>query len=187
MRYTEILFIGVLLFLCCAKPTLAESGSLHEIEMQWTDNEGREVTLKNYAGKEFLLTMVYTRCPHVCPVTMNILKRLKADFARAGRPVSVAAITFDPEADDVKKLSSFKETYAVGDRDWHLLRGSMDDTRALAALLGINFSKDPQNGLITHSSRIVFVSSSGEIVSRLDGLQGDTAEFVERVVMGEKR
>ncbi|MEZ0496316.1 SCO family protein [Sphingomonas sp. IW22] len=80
-----------------------------------TDQNGRQVSDRDLAGKWRVMYFGYTFCPDVCPVDMaNITAGLKAfektDPERAARVVPVF-VTVDPQRDDPAALKQFVSNF----------------------------------------------------------------------------
>jgi protein SCO1/2 len=59
-----------------------------------------------------------------------------------------------------------------------MLRGNPDDTRELAALLGVNYRKDA-SGQFAHSNLITVLNGAGEIVFQQPGLNLPPEDVIE--------
>src|SRR3954452_3323939 len=64
-----------------------------------TERSGKPVTKADLAGKVWVASFVFTRCPGPCPAVTATVARLQADLA--GDPgVRFVTFTVDPERDD---------------------------------------------------------------------------------------
>ena len=61
--------------------------------------------------------------------------------------------------------------------NWSFLVGSEEDTRTLAMLLGIKYSRNPISGDIMHDNKIVLLNGTGEITKELLGLDASIEDF----------
>ena len=64
-------------------------------ESALTDDDGRTVTLRQFAGKPIVLALVYYQCPSLCSMILNNLARVTAQAnLRAGVDYQVLAVSF---------------------------------------------------------------------------------------------
>ena len=102
-----------LLLAACSSPAAAPplEGASMGGPFTLTDQNGRRVSDRDFAGKSRLIYFGYTFCPDVCPVDMQVigagLRRFEAeDPARAAR-VQPIFITVDPARDTPAVLRQF--------------------------------------------------------------------------------
>ncbi|MBF0488447.1 MAG: SCO family protein, partial [Nitrospirae bacterium] len=61
-----------------------------------TDDKGNAVTLSKYAGKPFILSIIYYRCAQSCPVlNEGLAAALKDAKLRLGEDYNVITLSFD--------------------------------------------------------------------------------------------
>src|SRR5438552_19150932 len=64
-----------------------------------TDQDGRSIRLSQFHGKLVLLTVFYTKCTDVCPLTIAALSRVQRELIRRhwwGTAIVFASLTADP-------------------------------------------------------------------------------------------
>lgn len=71
------------------------------------DHNGRPVSLESYRGKPVLLFFGYTRCPDVCPTTLNKLTKGIQDAGGDADDIQVLLITLDPANDTPDALKKY--------------------------------------------------------------------------------
>jgi len=71
------------------------------------DQDGRHVSLDSYRGKPVLLFFGYTRCPDVCPTTLNKLTKAMKDAGGDAEDIRVLLITLDPANDTPGTLRKY--------------------------------------------------------------------------------
>ena len=146
-----------------------------------TDQNGKSVTDKAFAGRYRLMYFGYTFCPDVCPNDVGYISRGLAAFETArperGLRVTPIFITVDPERDDVAAMKAF--TSAFHPR----LVGLTGDPAAIAAAqkaYGIYARKvatsDPENYLVDHFAVIYLFGPDGAPIAFLP--HGSTADDV---------
>ncbi|HYW11283.1 MAG TPA: SCO family protein [Longimicrobium sp.] len=71
------------------------------------DQDGRHVSLDSYRGKPVLLFFGYTKCPDVCPTTLNKLTKAMRHAGGGARDIQVLLITLDPANDTPGTLRKY--------------------------------------------------------------------------------
>ncbi len=152
--------------------------SLYQLESRWTSDHGKEIKLGALQGRLQVLTLFFTHCEFACPIIIHDLQRLEAALPPSLRgQVDFLLVSLDPDRDSVATLRAFRDLRKLPLSNWTLLRGSHDDVRELAALLGVNYQKDAR-GQFAHSNLITVLNPAGEIIHQQIGLNQDPAETV---------
>lgn len=160
-----------------AADTLA-SGSLYQSDVTLTDQNGHAFHLADLRGQPVLISMFYASCQMVCPM---IFETIKATLAKGGKPVQdgvrVVMITVDPERDSVAALKQTATAHGAGDH-WQIARTDSSGTRAVAALLGVQYRR-LASGDFNHSSTILLLDAEGRINARTNTLGATDPKLVE--------
>jgi protein SCO1/2 len=144
--------------------------SLYQVESTWTTDEGRQIKLSALRGKPQVFAMFFANCQYTCPITINDLKQIAAAIPENLRnKVGFTLVSFDSERDTPQVLRTMRKQRGLEADNWTVLRGDPDDTRELAALLGVNYRKDA-SGQFAHSNLITVLDGEGEIVFQQPGL-----------------
>lgn len=157
-----------------------EAANLLESKSKWVDSEGTKKKLADFKGRPTLVAMVYTSCPHACPMTVNKIKKILADFEKEKiLDAQVILASFDSEKDTPEQLSKFSVKQGLDRKIWHLL-SPIDDKQAreLSVLLGVNY-KSLGDGDFSHSNIITLLSPTGEILSSIQNLNADHTVLIE--------
>ncbi|HEU0013153.1 MAG TPA: SCO family protein [Longimicrobium sp.] len=93
------------------------------------DHDGRRVTLDSYRGSPVLLFFGYTRCPDVCPLTLQKLVRATRQAGRRARGVRILLVTIDPARDTPPVLKQYAARFSPA------VTGLTGDSASLAAAL----------------------------------------------------
>ena len=161
-----------------ALASLAGAGrSLYQAPLAWRNDRGESVTLDRFQGTPVVLTMVFTSCQATCPLTMGKLVEIQKKFDREKIAAEFVIVSFDPARDTPERLAAYRKSTNHQNPNWTFLVGSEEDTRMLAMLLGIKYSRNPETGDIMHDNKIVLLNGSGEISKELLGLDASIEDF----------
>ncbi|MCJ2050210.1 SCO family protein [Methylobacterium sp. J-070] len=75
------------------------------------DQDGRNVTERDFAGATHLLFFGFTHCPDVCPTTLQQISDVLAALGPKGERMRVAFVTVDPERDDPASLKTYLSSF----------------------------------------------------------------------------
>lgn len=137
-----------------------------------TDQTGRRVSDRDFAGKYRIIYFGYSYCPDVCPVDVQNLagglRRLeKSDPALAARIVPIF-ITVDPDRDTPAVLKQFVGAFhprMVG------LTGTSEEIAAVASEFAIYFRKQPAAAgggyMVDHSRQAYLFDPAGKPLALL--------------------
>ncbi|AXJ95198.1 SCO family protein [Sphingomonas sp. FARSPH] len=152
-----------------------------------TDQDGRTVTDRSFAGKYRIMYFGYTFCPDVCPTDMATVGQAmtlleKKNPALAGRIVPIF-VSVDPERDTPPVLKRFVAAFSpkmVG------LTGSPQTIAAVAKAFGVFSGKgatQPGGGyLVNHSRATYLMDTDGKPLALLPADKGPqaVADEIER-------
>jgi len=148
-------------------------GSLFDLPLALTDQDGRARHLSDLRGRPFVASMIYTRCTSVCPRLTEDLKNLERALPSRDRArVRFVLFSLDPEHDTPAALRAFAAEHGLDPGRWTLLATHADDLRTLAAVLGVRYRPD-EGGQIAHSALIAVVDGEGVIRHRQLGTGND--------------
>jgi protein SCO1 len=153
------------------------SRSLYQAPLTWRNERGATVALERWRGTPVVLTMVFTSCQATCPITMGKLKAIQDQFDREHVAAQFVIVSFDPIRDTPEKLAKYRIDTGLQHPNWTFLVGSEEDTRTLAMLLGIKYSRNPTSGDIMHDNKIVLLNGEGEVTTELLGLDAPIEDF----------
>ncbi len=154
-----VLLLSLLLG-ACGQAAPAEDPPLRGSRMggpfSLTDQNGRRVTERNYAGQYKLVYFGYTYCPDVCPVDLRVLgaglRRFEQSDPARGAKVQPIFITVDPARDTPPVLREYVANFhprLVG------LTGSADEIARVARDYGASYMRregaTPGSYLMDHS------------------------------------
>lgn len=150
-----------------------------------TDQNGRTVTDRDFAGKYRLVYFGFSYCPDVCPVDLAVLGQgvrafEKSDPAKAARLVPLF-ITVDPARDTPAELKKFAAAFHPR---LVALTGSEADIAETAKRYAIAYSRQPgasaESYTVDHSRMAVLYGPDGAPIAIVPHDEGPAA--VEKVL-----
>jgi protein SCO1/2 len=149
-----------------------------------TDQDGRTVTERTYAGRYRIMYFGFTHCPDVCPTDLAVigqaLRRFeKSDPARAAR-VAPLFVSVDPERDRPAVLKEYVAAFhprLVG------LTGTARQLADLGRRYGIYYGKEPTGSgggyNVNHTRLALLFGPKGEPIAILPSEEGAAAVAAE--------
>ena len=137
-----------------------------------TNQDGKQITLRQYRGRALLVTFIYTRCP-----LPDYCTRMSTNFAALARALQgeaelrqsahLLSVTLDPEYDTPKVLRSYgaahTENYGQEKfESWELATGRPEEIKRLAQFCGLTYMRE--NDQIVHALRTALFGPDGRVV-----------------------
>lgn len=149
--------------------------SLYQLDAAWTDQTGAAAQLQQLRGRPVVMTFVYTYCGATCPLLVHNMKLIgQALSPEAQAQTAFVLVSLDPERDTPEQLQKFARAHGLDRSAWTLLRGDLEDVRALAASVSVGF-RNQSDGQIAHANLLTILNAEGEVVQQVPG-SGATAE-----------
>jgi protein SCO1/2 len=149
-----------------------------------TDQNGRQVTDRNFEGKYRLVYFGFTYCPDVCPVDMQVIgqamRQIEKSDAGLAERLQPIFITVDPERDKPAVLKEYVSSFhprTIG------LTGTSEQIADVAKKHGIFFQKADEGGAseyqMDHSRILLLFGPQGEPLAILPHDEGAEAVAAE--------
>ncbi len=116
------------------------TGAEYARQLDLTDANGQRRTLADFKGKVAIVFFGYTQCPDVCPTTLTEIAAAKKQLGADGDRVVGVFVTVDPERDTPEVLKAYVGSFGP---DFVALRGSPEETQAVAREFKVFFAKEP--------------------------------------------
>ena len=144
-----------------------------------TDASGKGITLHELHGKPLVLSLIYTSCYQICPMTTRHLSKVveKARKTLGKDKFSVAILGFDSQFDNPQAMKHFARKQGIDDADWYLLSADADTIATLTKELGFMFFTSP-NGF-DHVVQATVIDADGLIYRQVYGEVFETPLLVE--------
>jgi len=177
--FTFVALLAALLLGACSSPSASPplEGASMGGPFTLTDQNGRRVSDRDFAGKYRLIYFGYTFCPDVCPVDMQVigagLRRFEAeDGARAAR-VQPIFISVDPARDTPAVLRQFVAAFhprMIG------LTGSEAEIAQVAREYRIYYARGEASAgagyMVNHTRMAVLYGPEGQPIAMIPYDQG---------------
>ena len=148
-------------------------GQYLPLDAEFTDSEGRKVTLGDVLGAPTMILPVYFSCPNVCHILQGAMARVLPEVALApGAELNIISLSFD-ENDTPEVAARNKRNFAAALRGgfpaqhWRFLTGDKHNIDRTMDALGFRFQRMGQD--FAHAVVVVAVAPDGKIVRYLYG------------------
>ncbi|MEG8946155.1 SCO family protein [Rosettibacter firmus] len=141
-------------------------------------------------GKVTLVTMIYTHCPDICPMTTHNMQLVESKLSKDELDkVHFVVITFDPNRDTPYVLKKYAEIRDINFNRWSLLSGNEQSTKEVLLKFDINAipidsSYDEKGNLsyyFIHTDRISLIDQKGQLRKNYTGSIADINEIVNDI------
>jgi len=159
------------------------------------DQDGRPFGSAELRGRVYIASFFFTRCPSICPMLMQSVKRLQDGYREKGIDgIRLVSVSVDPEHDTPERLGAYGEDLGADPARWALLTGELEAIRALASdgfKVPVGSPEAGPGGLvdIAHTGKLVLVDPEGGIRGYYDTDRMGLDEVFHRAqhVLREKR
>ena len=145
-----------------------------------TDGDGNTVRLRDdYSGRPLVISMIFSSCHHVCPMTTKHL----ATSVRAARDAlgadsfDVVTIGFDTANDTPEAMRTFAKEQGVSAERWRFLSGSEETIRQLSNDLGFIFFPTPRG--FDHINQSTIIDRHSVVYRQVYGVTFELPWLVE--------
>lgn len=163
------------------------------IDFSLTDQDGKPLTPKDFEGKAWAITFIYTQCPlpEYCILMSKNFSDLAnqiADDPELSEKVRLLSISFDPAKDTPEKLRSYglgylgKDSKAADFGIWKLAVGEDEKIRKIADFFGLRYEVDEKNKThFNHSLRTVAIGPDGTVRKVFSGGDWKKSELLDEL------
>ncbi len=146
------------------------------------DTDGKPLRLAELRGKPLVLSLIFTSCHHVCPMTTQHLKTVvdKARAALGADSFAVATIGFDTAVDTPDAMRYFAARQGIHEPGWHALSASPETIAALAADTGFEFYLTSAG--FDHVIQATVLDADGRVYRQVYGQTFDTPLLVDPLI-----
>lgn len=151
---------------------------------QFIDQDGKQFTFAQLAGRNVVMAFIYTRCqdPRMCPL-------ISAKFTQLQKQIDyrthLVEVTLDPTYDNPAVLRRYARQFQADSSRWTFLTGDSNTVLDFAAKFGVTALPDPKVGLI-HSEDTVIVDREGRIADTVTTTAWAPNEIVAEIDAHDK-
>ena len=151
-------------------------------DVQFTASDGRRVTMADFRGKPLVVSMVYTSCYQICPMTTRFLSEVvdKARSTLGDDSFAIAVIGFDTQVDTPVAMQYFGNKQGVDDKGWRLLSAGGAEIEQLSADLGFQYF--PSSNGFDHLIQATVIDAEGLVYRQVYGQVFDTPLLVDPLI-----
>jgi|ERR1700722_3630540 len=171
MRCAMLIALALPLLLGAGGEPSPGATALSRLPQSWRDDRGEMLQLRALRGAPIFVTMAYTSCHRICPMTMARLEQLQRELDDRGMSAEFLVVSYDPDNDDSLAWRRYRTRHGLLRDNWHFLSGTAADTQRLARLLGFEFWRDGEH--VMHDYRIVALDRDGAQRGVIDSVHGD--------------
>lgn len=134
-----------------------------------TDHNGQPLALADLRGKPLLVSLVYTSCATVCPITTDYLREQVVTARRAvGDGFGILTFGFDASGDRPAQLAAFAGTHDLTSiDDWRIASADPETTTTFLEELG--FSYATLAGSFEHVTQTTILDADGTVYRQVYG------------------
>lgn len=156
----------------------------------FTNSDGQKIAMADFRGKPLVLSMVYTSCYQICPMTTRHLSKVveKARESLGKDSFSVAVVGFDTFVDKPDAMKYFANKQGIHNKDWHVLSIEKDTLDALSKDTG--FIYFPSANGFDHLIQVTVIDAEGIVYRQVYGQAFETPMLIEplkELVLGRPR
>jgi len=143
------------------------------LDASFRNEEGKEVLLKEVVGKPIIVSLVYLKCAHTCPLLLGALAEVLGRLdLKPLKDYSVLTISFDEEdtpdiARDKKKNYLQAINHPFPESAWRFFTGDRENIKKFTDAVGFNFRREESG--FAHPVALIILSPDGRIVRYLYG------------------
>jgi len=154
-------------------------GSSVPLDLHFTDETGKEITLRQYFGKgrPVLLMLGYYECPMLCNMVFNgVADGVKGLQWTPGTQFTMLTVSINPkESSQLAFAKKQNYTKYMGRPEsaggWSFLVGEASQSKALADAIGFNYVYDSTTGQYGHAACAYVLTEDGTISRYLYGIE----------------
>jgi protein SCO1/2 len=162
--------------------TMQHVGHHHKIApFAFTNQNGKTITQKDYAGKIYVADFFFTTCKSICPIMTNNMGWLQGQIKDMPN-VMLLSHSVTPDIDTVPVLKAYAEEKGAIDGKWNLVTGDKKDIYYIArkSYLAVKTTNSSELYDMVHTENFILVDQKGRIRGFYNGTN------LDKKVEGEK-
>ena len=153
-------------------------------DFSFTNQNGKTITQKDYAGKIYVADFFFTTCRSICPKMANNMVWLQNQIKNNPK-VMLLSHSVTPDIDSVSVLKKYALEKGVIDSKWNLVTGNKKDIYYIArkSYLAVKTGNPSEMYDMVHTENFVLIDSKRRVRGFYDGtnLDGPTEPGIKNV------
>lgn len=147
------------------------------------NQNGDTITQEDYNNKIYVTDFFFTRCPTICPVMTNNMKKLQ-DIFKDNNNVMFLSLSVTPEIDSISVLRAYANDKGVMDAKWNITTGEKKHIYNLARKSYFSVVDEGDGGLqdFIHTTQFVLVDKEKRIRGIYDGTNTDEIQRLVKAI-----
>jgi protein SCO1/2 len=147
-----------------------------------TNQNGEQITQKDYEGKIYVADFFFTTCQTICPVMTDHMVTIQKELQQDNE-VLLLSHTVTPEIDSVPQLKKYALEKGINDNKWNLVTGPKKEIYDLARKSYLAAKDLPYSDYdLIHTENFVLVDKKRRIRGFYDGTNpDDIAKLLEDI------
>ena len=135
-----------------------------------TNQNGINITNKDYENKIYVVDFFFTSCPSICPIMTNNMIKIQDEFIN-NDDIMLLSISVTPEIDTVEVLKKYAIEKRVNDSKWNITTGSKKHIYELARKSYFAVVEQGDGGLqdFIHTPNFILIDTKKQIRGIYDG------------------
>lgn len=155
---------------------------LEVTDVDFVSADGRNLKLSDFRGKPLVISMIFTSCHQICPMTTRHLAEVvdKARDALGADSFEVAVVGFDSPVDTPDAMRYFANKQGISDKGWQVLSADQSAIDKLARDTG--FLYFPSSAGFDHLIQATVIDADGKVYRQVYGQVFDTPLLVDPLI-----
>jgi protein SCO1/2 len=139
-------------------------------EFNLINQNGVNISSKDYENKIYVVDFFFTRCPSICPIMTDNMLQIQKEFIK-NNDILLLSISVTPKLDNVEVLKNYAIEKGVIDAKWNITTGSKKHIYELARKSYFAVLEQGDGGLqdFIHTPNFILVDKKKQIRGIYDG------------------
>lgn len=139
-------------------------------DFELTNQNGETITQADYENTIYVADFFFTRCPSICPIMSNNMKKLQQTFL-VDEAIMLLSMSVTPELDSVPILKKYAVKNGAIDSKWNITTGERKHIYTLARKSYFAAVNQGDGGLqdFIHTPNFILVDTEKQIRGVYDG------------------
>lgn len=144
------------------------------------DQDGKSFRLREFVGKPFVISLIYTNCGHICPtMTMNLKNAIKDADKDFGVKFNAITIGFDVENDTPQRMKEYGSNFTNDFKNWRFVASDRDTIEKITKDLGFYYKKT--NRGFDHLKVVTIIDAKGKIYRHIYGIDFKPKDILQPI------